>query len=99
MKSINIFNSINEKFWESEFTKEVKGRLFTIFGLTGTGIAPSIEPTKTFINSITTQDVIEILQVISLCLSILVAVTVLYKFFKTLKNEDKCKEDKTEIID
>lgn len=95
-----MLNSLHEKFWESEFTKEVKGRLLTVFGLTGTGIAPSIEPTKTFINHITTHDVIEVLQIISLCLSILVAITVLYKFFKTLKNDDKSKDDEEiETID
>lgn len=101
MKNIILINSLFKEFWESEFIKEIKGRLFTTFGLAGIGTAPSIEPTKSIINHLTRHDVIEILQIISLCLSILVGITVLYKFFKSLKTEKKTveQEDEIELID
>lgn len=99
MKNIILFNTLFKEFWQSEFIKDVKGRVYTTFGLAGVGTAPSIEPTKTIIHNITRQDVIEVLQIISLVLSILIALTVLYKFFKSFKDKKVDKEDNEQLIE
>lgn len=58
-----------------------------MMGFGTVGCAPSIEPIKTSLNVFTTHQVIEILQILSLLVSITVGITVLYKFFKSLKKD------------
>lgn len=89
MNKLSLIKNFWNLFLQEDFMQEIKGRIYTTFSLAGIGTIPSIEPAKSIINQITKQDVIEILQIISLSLSILVAMTVLYKFIKSLKKGKK----------
>jgi hypothetical protein len=73
-----FFNSV----WDSEFFQSIKVRFFATIGFAGAGTAPSIEPIKDSALMLTSHNVIEILQIISLLISILVGITVLIKYFK-----------------
>lgn len=72
---------------DNDFFKSVKDKVYIMMGFGTAGCAPSIEPIKSSLNMITTHNVIEILQILSLLISIAVGITVLYKFFKSLKKK------------
>lgn len=84
---MNHLIELIKAFNATDFIQENKHRLITVFGTTTVGCTPSIEPTKTILLEISTQTVIDVLQIISLTISILVGITVLYRFFESLKKE------------
>ncbi len=87
MQKLELLSSLWKTFWMSEFMSDIRGRFYTMVGSIATGTGLSIKPIKEQAEYITTSDVIECLQIISLSLGILVSLTILYKFFKSLKEK------------
>jgi len=87
MQKLELLTSLWKIFWMSEFMEGIRTRFYTMLGSIATGTTLSITPVKETAEQLTTHQVIEYLQIISLSLGILVSLTILYKFFKSLKEK------------